>query len=33
LPQLALGRIDFLLRLLAKKYPAQLITLVISGDE
>src|SRR6188472_4635067 len=33
LPQLAFGRIDFALRLLAKQNSAQLIALIKSGDE
>src|SRR5262245_12652310 len=33
LAQLVLGRINFALRLLAKKNPAELVTLVISGGE
>src|SRR5260370_9924956 len=33
LPQLTFGRIDFALRLLAKKNPTELISLIVSGDE
>ena len=33
LPQLVFGCIDFALRLLAKKNPAELISLIISSDE
>jgi len=33
LPQLAFGRIDFTLRLLAKENAAELIALIKSGDE
>src|SRR4029453_13229750 len=33
LPQLIFGRVDFTRRLLAKKNPAELFPLIISGDE